>query len=126
MLSINDYNHLKLLYEQFVNLNAQIKNSIQKEDSESVQNAIKEKDILIRRIMQVERANAQDIKENKELFDLRKKIVELEKENLELAIEFKSKLTKELNKLSKARKILNTYEPISNKEITTIDIKTED
>ena len=41
MLSINDYNHLKLLYEQFVNLNAQIKNSIQKEDSESVQNAIK-------------------------------------------------------------------------------------
>ena len=126
MLSINDYNHLKLLYEQFVNLNAQIKNSIQKEDSESVQNAIKEKDILIKRIMQVERANAQDIKENKELFDLRKKIVELEKENLELAIEFKSKLTKELNKLSKARKILNTHEPISNKEITTVDIKTED
>jgi len=126
MLSINNYNHLKLLYEQFISLNNKIKELIQKEDSESVQNAVREKDTLIKRILQAERAHIEEIKENKELFELRKKIVELEKENLELAIEFKSKLSKELNKLSKARKVLNAYEPTANKEITTIDIKSED
>jgi hypothetical protein len=84
MLSINDYNHLKLLYDKFFKSNAHIKSLIEANDWDSVDIAIQEKEGIIRQIIFFEKPRLEVVKENKELMSLRNKLVELEKENIEL------------------------------------------
>ena len=51
MLSIHDYNHLKLLYEQFFKMNIHIKELIKNQDWDSVDFAIQDKEALLRKII---------------------------------------------------------------------------
>ena len=51
MLSINDYNHLKLLYDNFFKSNSHIASLIEADDWDSVDIAIQEKENIIRQII---------------------------------------------------------------------------
>ena len=125
MLSINDFNHLKLLYDQFLKFNQHIKSLIENGDWEAVDLAIQEKEKLQRRILSFERPHIEDIKKIKELDEFRKKLIRLEIENIELVKSLKSNILKEISSVKLAKKILNTYEPSSNKIISTFEIKDE-
>lgn len=123
MLSINDYNHLKLLYDKFFKSNAYIRSLIEADDWDSVDVAIQEKEGLIRQIIFFEKARINEIKANKELMNLRSKLVEAEKENIELVKKIKENFFKELSNIKKAKKVLNTYEPITNVAVSTFEVK---
>jgi len=64
MLSINDYNYLKLLYDKFFKSNAHIRALIKADDWDSVDIAVQEKESLIRQIIFFEKTRLEDIKAN--------------------------------------------------------------
>ena len=123
VLSINDYNHLKLLYDKFYKSNRYINKLIENDDWESVDIAIQEKEALLRQIIFFEKPRLDAIKSNKELLKIRKKLVDLEKQNIALVVSLREKTKEKFSQIKKAKKILNTYEPASNKVISTFDIK---
>ena len=126
MLSINDYNHLKLLYDKFFKSNAHIKALIKADDWDSVDIAVQEKESLIRQIIFFEKARLKEIKANKELMSLRNKLVELEKENIELVKSIKEDFFKQISDIKKTKKVLSAYEPSLNSGFSTFEVHLED
>ena len=125
MLSINDYNHLKLLYDKFFKSNAHIKSLIEADDWDSVDIAIQEKEAIMRQIIFFEKARLNEVKANKELMSLRNKLVELEKENIELVKKIKEDFFNQLLNIKKAKKVLNAYEPSTNNIVSTFEVNSE-
>ena len=125
MLSINDFNHLKLLYEQFHKMNLHIKSLILANDWESVNFAIQDKEKLQRKILSFEKPHVEEIKKCPELLNFRKKLIQLEKDNIELVKSLRQNILKEISNVKLARKILNTYEPSTNKIVSTFEVKDE-
>ena len=122
MLSVGDYNHLKLLYDNFFKSNQHIKNLINLNDWDSVDIAIQEKENLIRQILFFEKPRIEEIKANSELLSLRKKLIELEKENIVLVNSLKQKLISEISTVKKAKKVLNAYEPLTVNAVSTFEV----
>ena len=125
MLSLADYNHLKLLYDNFFKSNAHIRELILADDWDSVDFAVQEKDGLIRQIIFFEKARLKEVKENKELMALRSQLVELEKQNIELVKAKKEDFFKQIAHVSKAKKVLNTYEPTTVDVVSTFEVLEE-
>ncbi|MBQ8634768.1 flagellar protein FliT [bacterium] len=125
MLTVNDYSHLKLLYEQFFKSNAHIKRLIEAGDWDSVDIAVQEKEGIIRQIIFFEKPRLEQVKANKELMELRNKLVELEKSNIELVKIKKQELFTELTNVKKVKKVLNAYEPSASKTISTFEVRDE-
>lgn len=125
MLSINDYNHLKLLYDKFFKSNAHVRALIEADDWDSVDIAIQEKEAIIRQIIFFEKARLNEVKANKELMSLRNKLVELEKENIELVKKIKEDFFNQLLSIKKAKRVLNTYEPSTNDIVSTFEVSSE-
>ena len=126
MLSINDYNHLKLLYDKFFKSNAHIRSLIEANDWDSVDIAIQEKENIIRQIIFFEKPRRNEDKENDEIMLLRNKLVELEKENIELVKKIKEEFFNQLLSIKKAKKVLNAYEPNTSNVVSTFEINSED
>lgn len=126
MLSINDYNHLKLLYDKFFKSNAHIRSLIEQDDWDSVDIAIQEKESIIRQIIFFEKARLEDVKANKELMKLRNRLVELEKENIELVKTIKEEYFTKIQGIKKAKKVFNAYEPALNHIVSTFEINQKD
>ena len=125
MLSINDFNHLKLLYEHFHKMSLHIKSLILANDWESVDFAIQDKEKLQRKILGFEKPHIEEIKKCPELLNFRKKLIQLEKDNIELVKSLRQDILKEISNVKLARKILNTYEPSTNKIVSTFEVKDE-
>lgn len=125
MLSINDYNHLKLLYDKFFKSNSHIRTLIEADDWDSVDIAIQEKESIIRQIIFFEKARINEVKANKELMTLRNRLVELEKENIELVKKIKEDFFNQLLSIKKAKKVLNAYEPATNNVVSTFEVDAE-
>ena len=64
MLTVNDYNHIKTLYEQFKKTNSHIRSLIESNDWDSVENAVAQKNHILRTIIFFEKPRLKDIKEN--------------------------------------------------------------
>ena len=107
MLSVSDYNHLKLLYDKFFKSNSHIKSLINLGDWDSVDIAIQEKENIIRQIIFFEKPRLEQVKNNSELMELRNRLVELEKANIELVKAKKQELVADLVNVKKAKKVLN-------------------
>ena len=105
MLSIDDYNHLKLLYDKFEKMNAHIKKLISDNRYEDVDFAIQEKENILRQIIFFEKPRLNEIKENEELNAIRLKLIELEKNNIELIKMQKENLLKEISGIKKTKKV---------------------
>lgn len=126
MLSIHDYNHLKLLYDEFLKKNLYIKEIINKGLWDDLDVAIKDKEALMRQIIFFEKPRLDKIKSNDELNKKRLKLIELEKENIALVAEKRQMLEKELRKTKKVKKVLNTYEPLSRNTRSTFEVRQDD
>lgn len=126
MLSVNDYNHLKLLYEQLLKLNANVKELILAKDWDGLSFLVRDKEALTDKIVKFEKPRVQDIKDNDVLNKTRIKLYELEKENLELVKKIREDMLLEFRNVKKARKVLGAYEPAVGQVISTFEIKSED
>lgn len=126
MLRINDYNHLKLLYDKFLKMNQYIKDLIKKNDWDSIDIAVQEKNSLLRQIILFEKPYIKEIKDNDELNSLRLHLIELEKENIELVKAAKEELIGEIGNIKKVKRVLNAYEPKTNDSISTFEINDDE
>lgn len=126
MLSIHDYNHLKLLYDEFLKKNLYIRDIINQGNWDDIETAVKEKEALMRQIIFFEKPRLSEIKDNDELNKKRLKLIELEKANIALIVEKRQQLEQELKKTKKTKKILNTYEPASRNVKSTFVLKQDD
>ena len=75
MLQSEDIEYLKMLYNELLNLNAQIKISAEKRDFETIQTQIADKDKLIDKIISFETPRKEDIKDDFALINLRNKVI---------------------------------------------------
>ena len=123
MLTVDDYNHIKTLYEQFKKTNSYIKSLIEQDDWDSVESAVQEKNSLLKKIIFFEKPRINDIKENDELNKLRLELIELEKKNIEIVKTMKEALSKELGEVHKKNVLRNTYDPAHAEIISTVEIK---
>ena len=126
MLSIHDYNHLKLLYDEFLKKNLYIRDIINQGNWDDIETAVKENEALMRQIIFFEKPRLSEIKDNDELNKKRLKLIELEKANIALIVEKRQQLEQELKKTKKTKKILNTYEPASRNVKSTFVLKQDD
>lgn len=123
MLQSEDIEYLKMLYNELLSLNAQIKISAEKRDFETIQTQIADKDKLIDKIISFETPRKVDIKDDFALINLRNKVVEAEKENIKYLNSVKDDTQKEMSSISKIKKIYNAYEPAVNDVQSTVDIQ---
>lgn len=123
MLTVDDYNHIKTLYEQFKKTNSYIKSLIEQDDWDSVESAVQEKNSLLKKIIFFEKPRINDIKENEELNKLRLELIELEKKNIEIVKTMKEALSKELGEVHQKNVLRNTYDPTNAEIISTMEIK---
>lgn len=123
MLQSEDIEYLKMLYNELLNLNAQIRISAEKRDFETIQTQIADKDKLIDKIISFETPRKEDIKDDFALINLRNKVVEAEKENIKYLNSVKDDTQKEMSSISKTKKIYNAYEPAVNDVQSTVDIQ---
>lgn len=126
MLSVTEYNYIKLLYDKYKKSNEYIKGLMEKDEWDSVEYAVSDKNELIKQIMQFEKVHKENIKLNPELTKLRNQLVAMEKSNIELLKTLKEQAQNEFDSVSKAKKVLNKYEPEASDGISTIDITDED
>ncbi len=126
MLSVNDYNHIKLLYEQLLKLNANVKELILAKDWDGLSFVVRDKEALTDKIVRFEKPRVQDIKDNDVLNKTRIKLYELEKENLELVKKIREDMLLEFRNVKKARKVLGAYEPTVGQAISTFEVKSDD
>ena len=122
----NDIEHIKLLYSNFEKINLYIKQAIEKNEIETIQNIFSSKNKLIKQIVAFEKIHHKEIKENEELFSIKMKLIEKEKENIKLLEELKISLTKEYTKTNKTKKLHNAYEPSLNETRSTFDFVDEE
>ena len=121
MLTVDDYNHLKMLYEEFRKTNSHIKDLMQSDDWDSVETAIAEKNTILKNIIFFEKSRINDIKENDELNKIRLELIELEKNNIEMAKTMQQKLAQEINNVHKTNMLKNAYNP-SAEPVSTINL----
>jgi hypothetical protein len=126
MLSITEYNYIKLLYDKLQKSVDYIKNLMENNEWDSVEYAVSDKENLIKQIVQFEKVHIEKIKLNSELMKIRNNLVKLEKENIALVKKMQEDLKKEISSTIKAKKVLNTYEPDSSMSLSTIDISDVD
>ncbi len=126
MLSITEYNFIKLLYDKFLKINQYINELMRNNEWDSVDFAIQDKEVLIKQIMQFEKVHLQNIKENPELLKLRLNLIDLEKRNIELLKVMQEELKKEFSSVNKSKKLLHTYEPALSKGFSTVDVSDDE
>ena len=122
MLSVADFNQLKLLYDIFKKTNIHIKELINEQKWDDVDIAIQEKENILRQIIFFEKPRLKDIKENDELNKIRLELIELEKENIVLVKTAQNAMRKDLAGVKKTKKLLSAYEPGVNNPKSTYDV----
>lgn len=122
MLSISDYNQLKILYANYKKFSELIKQLAEKDDWDAIENAIGEKDAFLRKIIFFEKPRIKDIRDNDEILALRNEIVELEKENIVFINNLKMALSSELAGVKQTKKLYSAYSPLGKDAISTFQI----
>ena len=122
MLSITEYEYIKLLYDKYKKSNDYIRDLMQKDEWDSVEYAVDDKNETMKLILQFEKVHKDNIKLNPELTKIRKILIEMEKSNIELLKTLKEEAKNELDSVSKAKKVLNKYEPDASEGVSTINI----
>ena len=125
MLTPSDFQQLKLLYDRFAKMNAQINSLINLREFDELDDVVQKKDKLLKQIIFFEKSRIKDIKENSELDKIRINLIELEKQNIQLIKQLKEDMTKEFSDIKKSKKIISAYEPSLSEGVSTIDIKDE-
>ncbi len=122
MLSVSDYNQLKILYDTYKKSSLLIKQLAEADDWDSVENAVAEKDALLRKIIFFEKPRIKDIKDNSELIRIRNEIIEIEKRNIVLINQLKDAISHEISGVKSKKKIYGAYAPLGQDSVSTFQI----
>ncbi len=122
MLSVNDYNQLKILYDTYKKSSMLIRQLAESDDWDSIENAVIEKDALLRKIIFFEKPRISDIKDNTELIGIRNEIIEIEKANIVFINQLKDNLSREISGVKSKKKIYGAYEPLGQDSVSTFQI----
>ncbi len=122
MLTQNDKEYIKLLYDNFLKINLYIKSAIENEDLEQIENIFQSKNQLIKEIVSFEKIHHEEIKKDEHLLKYKLDLIEKEKENIKLLENIQLKAKSEINQTSKTKKLYNAYEPTLNQTHSTIEI----
>lgn len=119
---MSNFNHLMLLYEQMYTMGLQVKQVVNEGNIQELDNIIRNKSSLIEKILRFEKTSQLDDEQKKEQSAMRTKIEEIEKENIELLQNKQSILKKELQNVSRGKKLVRAYMSGAPDMNSTIDI----
>lgn len=117
-----NFNHLMLLYEKAYKMCCQIREIIENGKIEDLDNILRNKGEIFKSILRFEKTLKTTQEEETKRLEFRKKIEEFERVNIELLKERQENLKKELQKVSKSKKITKAYMATIPDKQSTIDI----
>ncbi len=104
------FEDIKLIYNQFLNLSAEIKEMINEQDYDGANYKMQHSNKLINRIIAVKKTAVLDENEQQELNKIEKKIVEDNKNLIKKLIDEKTAVGDELKEINKKIKINSAYD----------------
>lgn len=118
-----NFNHLMMLYERAYKICAQAKDIIENGKIEDLDDILRVKGEVFKSILRFEKTVKTNEEEEAKRLELRKKIEEFEKVNIELLERRREDLKKELQRVSKGKKITKAYmASIPEKPSSIIDV----
>ena len=118
-----NYNHLMMLYEKAYKMCANIKEIIENGKIEDLDDVLRNKGELLKSIKRFEKTVRTNEEEEQKRLEFRKRIEEFEKINIELLEKRREDLKKELQKVSRGKKITRAYMAQAPETYSSIDIK---
>ena len=114
--------HLMLLYEKAYEMCCQIRDIIENGKIDDLDDILRNKGEIFKSILRFEKTLKTTQEEETKRLEFRKKIEEFERVNIELLKERQENLKKELQKVSKSKKITKAYMATIPDKQSTIDI----
>ena len=118
-----NFNHLMLLYEKAYKMCVVVKDIIENGKIEELDDVLRNKGEVLKSIKRFEKTVQTNEEEEKQRLEFRKKIEEFERINIELLKQRREDLKKELQKVSKGKKITKAYMAQMPQTQSSIDIK---
>ena len=118
-----NFNHLMLLYEKAYKMCVVVKDIIENGKIEELDDVLRNKGEVQKSIKRFEKTVQTNEEEEKQRLEFRKKIEEFERINIELLKQRREDLKKELQKVSKGKKITKAYMAQMPQTQSSIDIK---
>lgn len=112
-----------LLYEKAYKMCANVKDIIENGKIEELDDVLRNKGEVLKSIKRFEKTVKTNEEEEKQRLEFRKKIEEFEKINIELLEQRREDLKKELQKISKSKKLTRAYMAQMPETYSSIDIK---
>ena len=119
----NNFNHLIPLYEKAYKMCVSVKDIIENGKIEDLDDILRNKGEVLKSIKRFEKTVKTNEAEEKQRLEFRKKIEEFERVNIELLQQRREDLKKELQKVSKNKKLTRAYMAQMPQVQSTIDIK---
>ena len=118
----NNFNHLVHLYDRAYKICKQVEEIIQSGKIQELDDILRNKGELIKSILRFEKTLKTSPEEEIKRLELRRKIEEYEKANIELLKNKQAALKQELQKVAKGKKITGAYLSKMSETYSTIDI----
>ena len=118
-----NFNHLMLLYEKAYKMCVVVKDIIENGKIEELDDVLRNKGEVLKSIKRFEKTVQTNEEEEKQRLEFREKIEEFERINIELLKQRREDLKKELQKVSKGKKITKAYMAQMPQTQSSIDIK---
>lgn len=115
------FEQLKLLYQQILNVSQRTKAAIDKSDYDEAVSNENYKTQLVSKLMLVKRSVALSDGESTIINELKQQILDLEKENLDIISDLRDKTLQELKAINSQNKIANKYNQTEAIEGTICD-----
>lgn len=115
------FEQLKLLYQQILNVSKKTKQAIDNSDYDETLSCVNYKSQLVSKLMLVKKTVSLTEVESSIIDEIKKEILDLEKENLNVVIDLRDKTMQELKSLNSQNKIANKYNQIETVEGTICD-----
>lgn len=106
---MSQFEQLKMLYNQFLTLAAEIKSMIDQEEYNEAISKLQHKNTLIQRLATIKKNLALSEEENEEILKIEEMVKDAEKTNLEYMKGLRSEVAAELKKINKTLKVSNAY-----------------
>ena len=118
-----NFNHLMLLYEKAYKMCCQIREIIENGKIEDLDDILRNKGEIFKSILRFEKTLKTTQEEETKRLEFRKKIEEFERVNIELLKQRQENLKKELQKVSRGKKITKAYMASAPQDNSSIDIR---
>lgn len=109
MMMNKNFNHLMMMYDRAYKMCAQVKKNIEEGKIEELDDILRNKSELFSSILRFEKTFKGNLEEELQRLELRKRIEEFEKSNIELLQKKQQILKKELQKVAQGKRVAGAY-----------------